>query len=121
MTDQSIRQASRIVDSSAMLPWLLATAIYVLLLVLGSRLLADPDTYWQIALGDWIVAHREVPQFDTFSATLAGTPWISSQWLAQVLFAQTYALAGWAGVYADEIAVVHIRTGPAPKDAEELR
>jgi hypothetical protein len=30
-------------------------------------------------------------------------------------------LKGWTRIYADDIAVVHVRTGPAPKDAEELR
>jgi hypothetical protein len=75
-----------------------AAGCYLLLLAVGSRLLNDADTYWQIALGDWIVAHRQVPHVDTFSATMAGTPWISSQWLAQVLFAQAHSFAGWAGV-----------------------
>ena len=84
---------------------------YVLLLALGSRLLADPDTYWQIALGDWIVAHRQVPHVDTFSATLNGAPWISSQWLSQVLFAQAYAVAGWAGVVVLCAAAVAIAQG----------
>jgi hypothetical protein len=30
-------------------------------------------------------------------------------------------LNGWTRVYADDIAVVHVRTGPVPKNAEELR
>ena len=111
MTDQSIRQASRIVDLPAMLPWLVAAGVYLLLLVLGSRLLADPDIYWQITLGDWIVAHRQVPHVDTFSATLAGTPWISSQWLAQVLFARAYAVADWAGVVILSAAAIVIAQG----------
>jgi hypothetical protein len=98
MTSQSLRHATRVVDSTKMLPCLVAAGVYLLLLALGSRLLADPDTYWQIALGDWIIAHHQVPHVDTFSSTLAGAPWISSQWLAQVLFAQVYAAAGWAGV-----------------------
>lgn len=75
-----------------------ASGCYVMLLALGNRLLSDGDIYWQIALGDWIVAHQQVPHVDTFSLTMAGQPWISSQWLAQVLYAKTYAIAGWGGV-----------------------
>ena len=30
-------------------------------------------------------------------------------------------LKGWTRVYADDIAVVHVRTGPPPKDAESLQ
>jgi hypothetical protein len=82
------------------LPWplIVGAALYLLLLGLGDRLLNDADTYWQIALGHWIVAQHAVPHVDTFSWTVAGKPWISSQWLAQVIFAQTFAAAGWTGV-----------------------
>jgi hypothetical protein len=84
------------------LPWPMAVAAigYLLLLVLGSHLLNDPDTHWQIAVGNWILAHRDVPHVDTFSDTMAGAPWISSQWLAQVLFAKAFALGGWTAVVA---------------------
>ncbi len=111
MTDHSIRQASRVVDAPAALPWLLAGGVYVLLLLLGPRLLADPDTYWQIALGDWITSHWQMPRVDTFSSTVAGTPWISSQWLAQVLFAQAYAAAGWTGVVVLSAAASAVAQG----------
>jgi hypothetical protein len=84
----------------------MAAACYLLLLALGGRLLNDADTYWQIALGDWILAHGTVPHADTFSWTMAGAPWISSQWLAQVLFAQAFALAGWAGVVVFSAAAI---------------
>ena len=88
-----------------------AAGCYLLLLAVGSRLLNDADTYWQIVLGDWIVAHAQVPHVDTFSATMAGAPWISSQWLAQVLFAQGYAIAGWAGVVVLTAAAIAIAQG----------
>ena len=37
------------------MPWIVAAAIYALLMMLGPRLLADPDTYSHIALGRWIL------------------------------------------------------------------
>lgn len=81
-----------------MLPLYAGLGVYALLLVAGNRLLADPDSYWQITIGQWIAEHRAVPTFDTFSFTFAGKPWISTQWLAQVLYGQAYALGGWSGV-----------------------
>jgi hypothetical protein len=90
------------------LSWPIAVAAlsYLLLLVLGGSLLNDADTYWQIALGDWILAHRDVPHVDTFSLTMTGTPWISSQWLAQILFAKAFAVGGWTGVVALTAAAI---------------
>ena len=79
-------------------PLVVAALTFVMLLALGGKLLNDADTYWQIALGDWMIAHRAVPHVDTFSWTVAGAPWISSQWLAQVIFAVAYGALGWSGV-----------------------
>lgn len=66
----------------------------------GNRLLLDPDTYWQIAIGQWMVDHRAVPWTDSYSFTMQGQPWISTQWLAQVIYSQVYAWFGWAGPVA---------------------
>jgi hypothetical protein len=71
--------------------------IYALFLLAGNRLLIDPDTMWQITVGQWIIDHRAVPVTDVYSFTMRGQPWISTQWLAQVLYAKTYELAGWSG------------------------
>jgi hypothetical protein len=78
--------------------WLwLGLGVYLLLLVNGSSLLNDSDTYWQIGAGKWILDHNAFPRVDIYSFTRAGEPWVSSSWLAQVLFAETYELAGWTG------------------------
>src|SRR6266567_1960678 len=34
---------------------------------------------------------------DIYSFTRTGEPWTSSSWLAQVLFARSYRIAGWTG------------------------
>jgi hypothetical protein len=100
MSEQTIRPAGRILDLQAGMPWLVAASVYVLLIALGPRLLADPDTYSHIALGRWILEHHAVPTTDPFSATLRGTHWIAFEWLSQVAFAMAHALGGWSGVVA---------------------
>jgi len=78
--------------------WLwLGAGIYVLLLSRGSMLLNDSDTYWQITVGKWILDHGSFPRVDFYSFTRAGYPWISTSWLAQVLYAGAYEFAGWSG------------------------
>jgi hypothetical protein len=80
-----------------LLPLWVGGGIYALFLVAGNRLLIDPDTMWQITVGQWMLDHRAVPQTDVYSFTMRGQPWISTQWLAQVLYAKAYAIAGWSG------------------------
>ncbi|MGL4559232.1 MAG: hypothetical protein ACRCV5_17170, partial [Afipia sp.] len=41
-----------------------------------------------------------VPVTDVYSFTMQGQPWISTQWLAQVIFSQVYGWFGWAGLVA---------------------
>jgi hypothetical protein len=81
-------------------PVAVASLLYVMLLALGGKLLNDADTWWQIALGDWMIANHAVPHIDVYSWTVTGAPWISSQWLAQVIFAAAYDALGWSGVVA---------------------
>jgi hypothetical protein len=78
-------------------PLWVGVGIYALFFLAGNRLLIDPDTMWQITVGQWILDHHAVPQTDVYSFTMRGQPWISTQWLAQVLYAKTYAIAGWSG------------------------
>jgi hypothetical protein len=79
------------------LPGAVGIGVYVLLLALGNKLLSDPDTHWQIAIGQWILSHHAVPESDIYSFTMNGQPWISTQWLAQVAYALAFQVAGWAG------------------------
>src|SRR5260370_11031971 len=72
-------------------------SIYALVMAAGNGLLNDPDTMWQITVGQWILDHRAVPETDIYSFTMQGQPWISTQWLAQVMYAKAFAIAGWSG------------------------
>src|ERR1700682_5502408 len=80
-----------------LLPLWVGISIYALFIVAGNRLLIDPDTMWQITVGQWILDHRMVPETDVYSFTMRGQPWISTQCLAQVFYAKAYALFGWSG------------------------
>jgi hypothetical protein len=97
MTDQTLRTevAPAGLAGRAAMPWLLAAAVYLLLLALGGRLLNDPDSYAHLTIGRWIVANRAFPHVDMLSATFGGQPWIAKEWLSQVIYAGAYALGGW--------------------------
>jgi hypothetical protein len=75
----------------------LGAGLYVLLLFNSTGLLNDSDTYWQLAVGQWILDHGGMPRVDVYSFSMPGEAWISSSWLAQVLYALSYNLAGWTG------------------------
>jgi len=55
------------------------------LLAMTSRNATDPDLWWHLRTGQWIVGSGRVPHFDLFSFTRAGHTWISHEWLSEVM------------------------------------
>src|ERR1700742_3787873 len=75
----------------------MAAGTYLLLLVNGHSLLGDSDIYWQVSVGQRILDHGIWPHADIYSFTKAGEPWISTSWLAQILYAKAFDLMSWTG------------------------
>jgi hypothetical protein len=73
--------------------------LFVMLKMQGvSTLLGDGDTGWHIRTGEWILAHRQVPQSDIFSFSKSGQPWFAWEWAWDVCFAWVHQLGGLAAV-----------------------
>ncbi|MFL5298116.1 MAG: hypothetical protein ACJ798_17200 [Phenylobacterium sp.] len=58
----------------------------------------DGDTWWHVAAGRLMIARGEVLATDPFSFTMAGRPWMTHEWLSEVLFGGAFNLGGWGGV-----------------------
>lgn len=80
------------------------------LLLYSSALLHDPDNWWQVKVGQDILANRVIPVVDTYSHTFAGQPWIAKEWLGQVLLAAGYKTFGWSGVIFVTVSTVALST-----------
>ena len=80
----------------------LLVAVLLIPAVLGSSqtIFNDGDVSWHIATGQWILDHRAIPHTDPFSFTWFGKPWVPIEWLAEVLYAAAYRLAGYGAVAA---------------------
>lgn len=111
MSDQVVHSAAQPFSARAALPWLVSLSAYVLLLILGQRLLNDPDSYSHIEVGRWILAHGTVPANDPFSFSRHDAPWITFEWLSEVVYAGVYALAGWSGVVVVAAAAIALAFG----------
>jgi hypothetical protein len=77
---------------------LFAGLVAFALAAFSPAILNDGDTYWHIRAGEWMIAHDAVLRVDPFSYTVAGTPWHTAEWLAEILMALAWR-AGWAGVH----------------------
>src|SRR6516164_8730767 len=63
----------------------------------AAGLVADPDNWWHLRAGQWIVEHRTVPATDPFSAYGADKPWIAYSWLYEITLYGLYAAFGLPG------------------------
>jgi len=88
------------------LPLLVAVLLVPAVLGSSQTIFNDGDVSWHIATGQWILDHHAIPRTDPFSFTWFGKPWVPIEWLAEVIYASAYRLAGYAGVAALVTAVL---------------
>ncbi len=78
-------------------------ALSLLLILLASvtfraRLaVRDPDIWWHLETGNWILQHHAVPFVGIFSRTAAAHPWIAYSWAYEVLMSCAYSWFGLVG------------------------
>jgi len=64
------------------------------------------DLAYQLRAGAEILAGNGIPDHDTWTFTVAGTPWLDQQWAAQVLLAAVFQVLGWTGLAVLRAALV---------------
>jgi hypothetical protein len=72
----------------------LLAAVLILSAAVGLDALSDPDVWWHIRLGDWIIAHHQVPAVELFAYTAFGNPLVVHEWLSETIFAALAAAGG---------------------------
>jgi hypothetical protein len=58
----------------------------------------DPDIWWRLRVGEWIINHHSVPHVDFFLAHDVSKPWIEYSWLFAVLAYGTHHTFGLYGL-----------------------
>ena len=72
----------------------LLAAVLILTGAVGLDALSDPDVWWHIRLGDWIIAHHQIPAGELFAYTAFGNPLVAHEWLSETIFAALAAVGG---------------------------
>jgi len=58
----------------------------------------DPDAWWHIRTGQWIIQHRSAPYNDFFSTYGMGKPWFAYSWLFEILIYALFSRFGLIGL-----------------------
>lgn len=63
-------------------------------LLRGDAPVFDPDSFWALEAGRWMLANGDVPRTNLFSYTAPDHPWIFHEWLYGLLLALGYEQVG---------------------------
>ncbi len=77
---------------------LMTLVLLLCLFVMAIGPITDPDFWWHLRTGQYICDTRSIPHQDVYSFTLPDQPWITHEWLTEVLFYAIYAVSGQAGL-----------------------
>ena len=94
----SARTAPRTFGLSWPLLVALLTLFGVLLGLPPGATLSDPDVYWHLAAGRWILEHGALPDGDPFSHSMPGAAWMLQSWLTEVVFVLLHRIGGWSAL-----------------------
>jgi hypothetical protein len=81
-------------------------AVFLGLFAMAARNVLDPDVWWHLKTGEWIVQHRAVPHTDIFSYTRVGQAWTAHEWLSELAIYGIFRFAGYAGLIVAFAAII---------------
>ena len=76
--------------------YIISYTIFSILIILGFKL--GVDVFWHIKVGEWIYHEQTIPKTAIFTYTTAGIPWISHEWLSELIIYFVYKIAEWKGL-----------------------
>jgi hypothetical protein len=78
---------------------------FLALLFLREFYVSDPDIWWHLATGKWILQHHTVPMTDPFSSYGLGKPWIAYSWMFDIVAQLSYQAFGYMAFVYFEVLV----------------
>ena len=85
----------RRLDGRSAAPLFVALAAFALALATPP---GDPDTYWHLASGKWMLDHGALLRSDVFSSSVSGQPYSVGEWLGEIVLYVAYLAGGWTGL-----------------------
>jgi hypothetical protein len=77
---------------------LLVFVFLLLVFTVAARQIVDPDFWWHLKTGQYLVENRNIPHADIFSAVFSGKEWVTHEWLSEILIYSVYRVIGFGGL-----------------------
>lgn len=76
----------------------LAMLLMTLEFIMARSGMNDPDIWWHMRNAQYLLQNHQLPRADMYSFTVAGSPWINHEWLAEIPFYLAWNGAGLVGL-----------------------
>jgi hypothetical protein len=76
---------------------LLAVMLHIFLMPI--RTIEDPDLWWHLKTGQYILDTKSIPRTDIYSFTNPSKEWVTHEWLSEVIMYGIYKALGWTGLF----------------------
>jgi hypothetical protein len=91
------------------------------LMCLHAAVMSDPDVWWHLRTGEWIVEHHAIPRADPFSAFGMGKWWPAYSWLFELVIFKLFRQWGLVGIVIYTSAMVAAITAALYRLAQRLQ
>ncbi|MHB1004410.1 MAG: hypothetical protein ACYC3S_02065 [Chloroflexota bacterium] len=98
VVDLDERPASRMSTSMLDIRTVLVASVFLIAFALAAQPRIDVDLGWHLRTGQIIWETGAIPHADPFSYTVSGQPWITHEWLSEVIMYPLYAAWGFGGL-----------------------
>lgn len=58
----------------------------------------DNDIFWHLRNAQYMIAQRRFPSIDSYSFTATGMPWLSHEWLSELIYFGAFRALHWQGL-----------------------
>jgi len=72
--------------------------VLLLILTVSLQPITDPDFWWHLKTGQYILVTRTIPHGDVFSNLRFGSEWVTHEWLSEVIMYAIFRALGFGGL-----------------------
>jgi len=77
---------------------LLVIVFMAVIFTLAAQPITDPDFWWHLKTGQYIIETRNIPHTDIFSTLRFGSEWVTHEWLSEVFIYSVFRPLGYGGL-----------------------
>ncbi len=103
---KATEQGNRLLDMIQSSRRLLVVVFMLVIFAAASRPIKDPDFYWHLKTGQYLLETRSIPTTDIFSTSKFGSEWVTHEWLSELFMYSIFRLLGYAGLIAAFAAII---------------